>query len=487
MLKVNANKKLVREHFASKTGKMIILKDIHNIKTGGKKKDSDKSDMQKISDLLSSYPGVTTGYIVDEDNTLNGLYIQDIQMQQSFDRYPEVILVDLTHKTNNLRMPLFLLTAIDGNGETEIVASFIMINEEADLLRHMVQIFKAKNQHWHKTTVILTDKDMGGRSVFGGEFPNARLQICLFHVLRSFKREINPGKMGITSGEKLTVLEIIQKIAYAPSEAEYNKNYQDLRSTQLHRVIAYFETNWHPIKQQWVEGLKHQHMSLGIRTNNRLESTFQKLKSMTSSQESLLDFIEILLSFFKLHRTERDQRAALMMQKVPCGISSISSSTQQYQQLVTPYAFKYIRQQIQQAHAVQLTTTDTGTTFTSSEGTLTVTSTSCECIFRKSLGLPCRHIFALRLQNETEKYDSNLVAARWTLTYYNEGHRMLATPASPITTTGTSLTPRRSLLSANQKFRHAHHLTQKLASLASDTDLQEFNQRLQVLGDLARL
>ena len=95
----------------------------------------------------------------------------------------------------------------------------------------MIHIFKQKNPNWTNTTVILTDRDMRELSVFGEEFPNAELQICLFHVLRTFKREITTERMGITSGEKCTVLELLQKIAYAPSEEEYTKGYEALCDT----------------------------------------------------------------------------------------------------------------------------------------------------------------------------------------------------------------------------------------------------------------
>ena len=48
----------------------------------------------------------------------------------------------------------------------------------------------------------MTDKDMTERVMIKLEIPQASLQICLFHVLRTFGREITINKMGITSGEK---------------------------------------------------------------------------------------------------------------------------------------------------------------------------------------------------------------------------------------------------------------------------------------------
>ena len=141
----------------------------------------------------------------------------------------------------------------------------------------MVSIFKNNNSKWVDIQVILTDKDMVERNIFREDCPDADLQICLFHVLRTMKREITREKMNITAGERNTVLEIIQKLTYSRSELEYQTLYQQLLDCNLGNVTIYFNKNWHNIRTEWVEGLKHQQMSLSERTNNRLESFFQKL------------------------------------------------------------------------------------------------------------------------------------------------------------------------------------------------------------------
>jgi len=55
----------------------------------------------------------------------------------------------------------------------------------------------------------MADKDMAERNVLAEKIPNAVLLICLFHTLRTFRREITTDKMGINA---VTVLEIF---AYA--------------------------------------------------------------------------------------------------------------------------------------------------------------------------------------------------------------------------------------------------------------------------------
>ena len=44
-------------------------------------------------------------------------------------KFPELILVDATYKLLDLRMPVYLVLCIDGNGLSEIVAMFILAEE----------------------------------------------------------------------------------------------------------------------------------------------------------------------------------------------------------------------------------------------------------------------------------------------------------------------------------------------------------------------
>ena len=72
-------------------------------------------------------------------------------------------------------------------------------------------MFKQHNPTWEKTRTILTDKDFMERSVYSEQFSNANLQLCLFHVLKSMRREIHCEKMKIRLEQKNVCLEILQK------------------------------------------------------------------------------------------------------------------------------------------------------------------------------------------------------------------------------------------------------------------------------------
>ena len=155
-------------------------------------------------------------------------------------KFPEVMLVDATYKLLDLRIPVYLLLLIDGNGLSEIIGLFLVEEESKEVISSIVNNFKEKNEAWSKTTVIMSDKDFTERESFSSCFPNAKLLICLYHALGSFRREVTCEKMSISSAERSRVLEIIQSIAYANSEEAYKVNLKLLQNTKLHTVVDYF-------------------------------------------------------------------------------------------------------------------------------------------------------------------------------------------------------------------------------------------------------
>ena len=90
---------------------------------------------------------------------------------------------------------------------------------------------------------ILTDKDMAEREVFKSELPQIQLEIFLFHVLRSFGREITVDKMDVTTGEKSTILDQIQDIAYAWNEESYQAKYRKFYEVMPDNVRDYYDRN----------------------------------------------------------------------------------------------------------------------------------------------------------------------------------------------------------------------------------------------------
>ena len=62
----------------------------------------------------------------------------------------------------------------------------------------MIVTFQKYNAAWTETNVIVTNKDMTERDALAEAFPDATLQLCLFHVLRCLGREVTIDAMSIS-------------------------------------------------------------------------------------------------------------------------------------------------------------------------------------------------------------------------------------------------------------------------------------------------
>ena len=411
-------------------------------------------------------------------------------MQEMFSHFPELLLIDATYKLNDLRMPLYIMMVVDGNGESEIVALWIVASEDRISIKNMVHIFKRHNST-DKTVCIMSDKDMTERDVLSEEIPNAVLQICLFHTLRSFKREISTEKLHITSDQRQMTLEIITKLVYSKNETEYQQHYQELIDTKLKPVIDYFNKNWHAIRAEWVEGLKNNACNFLNRTNNRLEAINQKIKSVVQKYSSLVKFFQDLLKCLDSLALERDHRAITIFQKAPVQLYTSESALYHYQLLLTPYAFSFLKEQLKAKKISEDAGTAEINVLQSSEGLLVVSALRCQCSFFKAMKLPCRHVFSHRITHNMELFDKNICAARWTKNYYHESHRVFSSDSVqnigiPVQVSDIQRTSSR-ILSQHEKYRKAFGIAQKLASLASEIPMKEYHYALECLQKIVEM
>lgn len=244
-----------------------------------------------------------------------GIFFQDARMMECFNHFPELILFDGTYKLNNRDMPLVTQLAVDGNGETEIISIFVCQSESRESIGSMIEAFQEFNPAWEKTRVILGDKDFADRSVYQEMFPNAVLQICSFHVLRIFNREITPAKRNISAVQRGQALEILEKLVYSRSQHDYDDFYQSLIDLGFVEVTKYFDNNWHNIKEEWTLFGRNQHSNYLNETNNRSESLNQKIKMISSRHANLSRFFENLFTTVSVTSSEKNIRAIRLTMK----------------------------------------------------------------------------------------------------------------------------------------------------------------------------
>ncbi len=221
-------------------------------------------------------------------------------------------------------------------------------------------------------------------------------------------------------------------------------------------------------------------------SRNELESINGKLKQVINRHSTLEAFVDRFFIILTALRTERDHKAALVFQRVKVNPFRDDSSENMYSQLLTNYSANFQLELADKLANKLSQITEEGDTYVvkTSEGQKNVTISSCECIFRKSMLLPCRHIFALRSQLGLSTYGAALCNERWTTAYYRSTHRIFSARSSEGTMVLTTGNEHRRSLSQHQKFRKMSILSVELASVASYASKNQFDRRMKVMKEL---
>lgn len=170
---------------------VVVLKDLYNAKAKVEaKEDRHENDLVQLVEEMMRIDDAVVKVITNAQNELDSIFFQDARMKKYFDMYPDVVMFDGTYKLNNRRMPLVILLVIDGNGESQIAGLFIVRSENEQTFRYLFEEFKKENEKHDKIEIIMSDKSFANRNAFRAAFPNAKHQLCIFHVLQIFNREV---------------------------------------------------------------------------------------------------------------------------------------------------------------------------------------------------------------------------------------------------------------------------------------------------------
>lgn len=382
-----------------------------------------------------------------------------------------MVCAETTHKLVDLKIPLYVLLIEDGNGQNQIAALGLLMNEQKDTFNWFFQKFKEHNPISLKTRIFITNKDMKERTVIQTLFPDSQLIICLFHTLRTFNKDITCEKLGITSVQKDQIKKLFEQLCNCKNEQEYQKLYTSLKNQTPHQVIEYFTNNWHKIRKQWVTGLTYSYGNFFNSTKNRLESFNSKLKSAVLIFSNVPEFFNQLFVIIKCVRSENDINAINLIQKCPT-VKPENIDEHKYFKLLTPYAFKFLKSSL---------------TSTNTEVLESTTLISCSCSFFNSLKLPCTHIFNKRQTNLCPIFDQQLCDKRWTRNYYFKSSTILKKPPRNDTDTDISIELQSTNTTADEMFTKASIEGVKLAKILSSCSQFNFERKMDQLKEIIDL
>ncbi|OWZ02724.1 hypothetical protein PHMEG_00025668 [Phytophthora megakarya] len=235
-------------------------------------------------------------------------------MRRVYSRFSELLLVDCTHKTNRYNYQLLTFMAMNEFGEGTVVQhSLIEANGDWHMERAIAHFKRLHPSRINMLRVIMVDKDLNEIRVLESNFPDARVLICHFHVIKYLKEMRSKPEFCKISGDDASQIDAaVHKMVYAGSEDVYDAAYVALHGIcdriGFQDFFSYFERNWDTCQDRWVMYRRSNLPHFKNHTNNRLESFFGKLKDGVDSSMSMSACVKALVSHDKRVENEYKYR-----------------------------------------------------------------------------------------------------------------------------------------------------------------------------------
>ena len=329
---------------------------------------------------------------LNDQRQLIGLIYTTPSCRGLLHRYPTVLFIDATYRTNKYRLPMLHICGFTSTNQTFTAGvAFTLTESEAwcDLALTAFNELTAANRL--PICVIITDRAPALMNAVSYHYPRAFNMLCLWHLGENVKTNCKPAFQPQTNpGWKLDLKEFRTRwmalVVSATSEEVMVKGMETLRSfypLPQHRIALDYAEELLAVKHRYVHYLTDRHRHLGQRTNSRLEGNHRTIKHYLQTHNSDLynvitrirTYIDEQLERIRVRIGEQRLRIPLSMPRVMIRLrGQVSRKAIETVKVQMALANKLIAEEQQEQ-------SDTSSPITR----------TCEEHFSTSQGLPCCH------------------------------------------------------------------------------------------------
>ncbi|KAF4130715.1 MULE transposase domain-containing protein [Phytophthora infestans] len=287
-------------------------------------------------------------------------------MKRLFSAFPEILLVDTTHDTNAHAYKLFSFVVQDCFGKGQYIQHALVERETKDNLRLVLQTFVANNPSYNDVEVLMTDKAFHEKAVLAEVFTSARQLLCQFHVQQWFAKQVARLDKGTTEEKAVIEASMGQMIDSASA-----KEYEDQKSLLLDLLKA--TASILSLRLSW-------------RTGTANKRTLIMLQEWAEDE-----YIEEYNKVGSRPLIDEHKEISSLAGAVSSFVLNLVSGE-------LHYALGDVEYEIDRGdHYTTLRSLRTRT-----KHTLNTKTYKCDCLFAKTLRLPCRHVLYYRKANNNE-------------------------------------------------------------------------------------
>ncbi|KAL4316142.1 hypothetical protein AHAS_Ahas15G0255500 [Arachis hypogaea] len=356
-------------------------------------------------------------YTLSNENRLENLFWADGTIRIDYECFGDVLTFDSTYNRNVYNNPLVIFSGSNHHGHTIIFGCGLLVNEDIDLYKWLLEIFLEAMGNKHPMAVV-TDRDLSMREAIKQVFPYATHRLCAWHLHRNACEKVKNS--GFLNDFKKLIYDNVSveqfEVMWGDMVARYN-----LSSSSW--VDQTYE-----LRNLWALAYLSNQFFGRIRTTSQCEEINSLIKVYVRKKDTLLEFINNIETVISHYRN--NERVAEFNSKYtdPVLVTSLPTLEGFAAKTFTRNMFRDVRKEIEGACAMNIELViqdgeklylkcnsfrmpeiDHVVEFDRVGGML-----RCECLWFKNQGIPCMHIFAYLKHQHVEVTPEHLVCKRWT-------------------------------------------------------------------------
>ena len=418
--------KVVKE-IRKNTKKPVNKQDVNNWTNKCKGRVNGK--VNELKDLKDFYEKQVTerqadyDFIYDDDGNVSLIFYQSGLMKERLEKFPSVIHLDATYNVASCGYPLMCYLIIDGNGNSNIVGYAFLEKETAEVHAKALKalVNKTDPEIVSKIKFTILDKSMAEISAIHSipQLRHVRFVLCRFHAIKAVKEHFTKAHLdSILKGE---LMKLFCNMVYEPSEEKYMESLNAIytfceihkaNNPELAAIPNYINNHWHAIKDTFALHCLKSERIFSSYTNNRSENFNAQLKRRIRLQTFLVNIAEVINEidteqFMKMQDDQwaRENKTFLRqnMDRNAAILNAIACT------LVSTEKVKVLLAQYEYSKEVDILTCNAG------KGQLSCPRLTEPCTFNASNGLPCKHLFKVRLHNGEIILEKGMIINHWLL------------------------------------------------------------------------
>lgn len=256
----------------------------------------------------------------DDSNTLTHLFWMSPSQLELWYRYSDIVIQDVTCKTNRYDMALSLFVILDENRNIRLVAQALLIDETKESHEWTFEQINLATDNIHPH-VIMTDADPAVHAAIRSTFYTTYPMHCTFHISQNLIKRLQK-LLGKRFSEFLTQFYTTRNTLNKPI---FESKWQNLIN-QYPEAQQYLTNTLYNTKEAWAHPWTCRQFTAGLHASSPVESINAWIKNyIFNSNISLCELGEII----DKRQMFEDKKYQLILWKVaiPCISTQVSTSS----------------------------------------------------------------------------------------------------------------------------------------------------------------